>query len=45
MGWLSGHEPRLKMMIEAYSAMTGKRLGRIRLVREVVRMRGRSATS
>jgi hypothetical protein len=36
MGWLSGHEPQLRIMIEAFN------LGKTRLVREVVRMRGRS---
>jgi hypothetical protein len=36
MGWLSGHKSQLKM---------GKRLGQTRLVREVVRMRGRSEIS
>jgi hypothetical protein len=41
MGWLSGHEPQLRMMIEAYKRYDGQ----ARLVREVVRMRGRSKTS
>jgi hypothetical protein len=27
MGWLSGHEPRLRMMIEAYKRYDGKALG------------------
>jgi hypothetical protein len=40
MGWLSGHEPQLRIMIKTY-----KHLGQTRLVREVVRMRGRSEIS
>jgi hypothetical protein len=45
MGWLSGHEPQLRMMIETYKHYDGKRLGQTRLVREVVRIRGRSEIS
>jgi hypothetical protein len=41
MGWLSGHELQLRMMIEAYKRYDGQALGQTRLVREVVRMRGR----
>jgi hypothetical protein len=41
MGWLSSHEPQLRIMIETYKHQDGKRLGQTRLVREVVRMRGR----
>jgi hypothetical protein len=45
MGWLSSHEPQLRMIIETYKCYDGKRLGRKRLVREVVRIRGRSEIS
>jgi hypothetical protein len=38
MGWLSGHEPQLRIMIETYKRQDGKRLGQRRLVREVVRV-------
>jgi hypothetical protein len=44
-GWLSSHEPQLKMMIEAYKRYDGQALGQTRSVREVVRMRGRSEIS
>jgi hypothetical protein len=44
MGWLSGHEPQLRIMIETYKRM-GKRLGQRKWVREVVRMRGISEIS
>jgi hypothetical protein len=44
-GWLSGHKPQLRMMMEHLSARMEKRLGQTRLVREVVRMRGRSEIS
>jgi hypothetical protein len=45
MGWLSSHEPQLRMIIETYKCYDGKRLGRKSLVREVVRIRGRSEIS
>jgi hypothetical protein len=45
MGWLSGHEPQLRIMIETYKRHDGKRLGQTRLVSKVVRMRGRSEIS
>jgi hypothetical protein len=38
MGWLSGHEPQLRIMIETYKARMGKRLGQRKWVREVVRV-------
>jgi hypothetical protein len=41
MGWLSGHEPQLRMMIEVFKRQDGEALGETRLVREVVRMRRR----
>jgi hypothetical protein len=41
MGWLSGHEPQLRIMIETYRHQDGEALGETRLVREEVRMRGR----
>jgi hypothetical protein len=31
MGWLSGHVPQLRMMIETYKRYDGKHLGQIRL--------------
>jgi hypothetical protein len=45
MGWLSVHEPQLRIMIETYKHQDGEGLGQIRLVREVMRMRGRSEIS
>jgi hypothetical protein len=41
MGWLSGHEPQLRMMIEAYKRYDGQALGS----NKVVRMRERSVRS
>jgi hypothetical protein len=38
MGWLSGHEPQLRMMIEAFKRQDGRDLGQTRLVREVERI-------
>jgi hypothetical protein len=38
MGWLSGHEPQLRIMIETYKPSMGKRLGQRKWVREVVRV-------
>jgi hypothetical protein len=38
MGWLSGHEPQLRMMIEAFKRQDGEELGQTRLVREVERI-------
>jgi hypothetical protein len=32
MGWLSGHEPQLRIIIEHTSAMMGKRLGQKTMV-------------
>jgi hypothetical protein len=34
MGWLSGHEPVLRIMIETYKRQVGKCLGKTRLVRK-----------
>jgi hypothetical protein len=45
MGWLSGHEPQLRMMIKAYKGYDGQALGSDKVGREVVRMRQRSVTS
>jgi hypothetical protein len=38
MGWLSGHEPQLRIMIETYKRQDGEGLGETRLVREVVKI-------
>jgi hypothetical protein len=38
MGWLSGHEPQLSLMIEAFKRRDGEGLGQTRLVREVERI-------
>jgi hypothetical protein len=38
MGWLSGHEPQLRMMIEALRGRRVRDLGQTRLVREVERI-------
>jgi hypothetical protein len=38
MGWLSGHEPQLRMMIEAFKRQDGEGLGQTRLAREVERI-------
>jgi hypothetical protein len=38
MGWLSGHEPKLRIMIETYKRQMVRDLGQTRLVREVVRI-------
>jgi hypothetical protein len=35
MGWLSGHEPQLRMMIEAFKRQEVRGLEQTRLVREV----------
>jgi hypothetical protein len=45
MGWLSGHEPRLRIMIETYKRQDGEALGAKKVGGEVVRMRGRSEIS
>jgi hypothetical protein len=37
MGWLSGHEPQLRIMLETYKRQDGKRLGQRRLESLVVR--------
>jgi hypothetical protein len=37
MGWLSGHEPQIRRMMETYNAKMGKHLGRRRLESLVVR--------
>jgi hypothetical protein len=37
MGWLSGHEPQLRMMIEAFKRQYGEGLG-ANMVREVERI-------
>jgi hypothetical protein len=39
MGWLSCHEPQLRIMIETYKRQDGEALGEKKWVREVVRMR------
>jgi hypothetical protein len=38
MGWLSGHEPQLRITIETYKCRMVRGLGQTRLVREVVRI-------
>jgi hypothetical protein len=38
MGWLSGHKPQLRMMINAFKRQDGEGLGQTRLVREVERI-------
>jgi hypothetical protein len=38
MGWLSGHEPQLRITIETFKRQDGEGLGQIRLVREVERI-------
>jgi hypothetical protein len=38
MSWLSGHEPKLRMMIEAFKRQDGEDLGQTRSVREVERI-------
>jgi hypothetical protein len=38
MGWLSGHEPQLKIMIEAYKRRDGEELGANKVGREVERI-------
>jgi hypothetical protein len=38
MGWLSGDEPQLRIMIKTYKRQDGEGLGQTRLVREVVRI-------
>jgi regulator of replication initiation timing len=38
MGWLSGHEPQLRIMIETFKRQDGKRLGQRKWVWEVVRV-------
>jgi hypothetical protein len=38
MGWLSGHEPQLRMMIKAFKRQVVRDLGQTRLVREVERI-------
>jgi hypothetical protein len=38
MGWLSGHEPQLRIMIETFKRQDGEGLGQTRLVREVERI-------
>jgi hypothetical protein len=38
MGWLSGYEPQLRIMIETYKRQDGDGLGQTRLVREVKRI-------
>jgi uncharacterized protein involved in exopolysaccharide biosynthesis len=35
MGWLSGHEPQLRIMIETFKRQNGEGLGQTRLVSEV----------
>jgi hypothetical protein len=42
MGWLSGHEPQLRITIETFKRQDGKRLGQRKWVREVVRVISRS---
>jgi hypothetical protein len=37
MGWLSGHEPQLRIMIETFKRQDGEALGAKKVVREVVR--------
>jgi hypothetical protein len=37
MGWLSGHEPQLKMMMETYKRQDGKALGSEKVEKLVVR--------
>jgi hypothetical protein len=44
MGWLSGHEPQLRIMIETYARM-GKHLGQTRFMKEVQITKGRSEIS
>jgi hypothetical protein len=38
MGWLSGPEPQLRIMIETYKRQDGEGLGETRWVREVDRI-------
>jgi hypothetical protein len=38
MGWLSGHEPQLRIMIKTFKRQDGEGLGKTRLVREVERI-------
>jgi hypothetical protein len=38
MGWLSGHEPQLRIMIETYKSQMVRDLGKTRLVRELERI-------
>jgi hypothetical protein len=38
MGWLSSHEPQLRIMIETYKRQDGEGLGQTRFVRVVVRI-------
>jgi hypothetical protein len=38
MGWLSGHEPQLRIMIETYKRQDGEGLGANKVVREVERI-------
>jgi hypothetical protein len=38
MGWLSGHEPQLTIVIETYKCQDGEGLGANTVVREVVRI-------
>jgi hypothetical protein len=38
MGWLSGHEPQLRIMIKTFKRHDGEGLGQTRLVREVERI-------
>jgi hypothetical protein len=38
MGWLSGHEPQLRIMIETFKRRMVRDLGQTRLVREVERI-------
>jgi hypothetical protein len=38
MGWMSGHEPQLRIMIETYKCRMVRGVGRTWLVREVVRI-------
>jgi hypothetical protein len=45
MGWLFGHEPQLRIMIKTCKRQDGEALGANKVVREVVRMRGRSDIS
>jgi hypothetical protein len=45
MGWLSGHEPKLRMMIEAYKRYDGQALGSDRVERVLVRRRRRLVIS